>query len=131
MPPKDTYSCFHFVHITQPIQAKNRKEWLRKIYSERIVELRESIQSHLNMKFSIPNELVKEMFLGNDTFDFLLLDHDLGSIDVYEDGNKLMGILEERYFLEGFRKFSRIIPISSNPVGIKVINQISERICKK
>ena len=83
------------------------------------------------MKFSIPNELVKEMFLGNDTFDFLLLDHDLGSIDVYEDGNKLMGILEERYFLEGFRKFSRIIPISSNPVGIKVINQISERICKK
>lgn len=65
---------------------------------------------------------------SDELFDYLLLDHDLGDSDVYNDGTRLMNMLEEKMFLENKCSFKGIIPISSNPLGVKKIKEISERI---
>jgi len=99
--------------------AKNRSKW----YSE---------NCHDMDSFVLINnfEDARKEFEKDTIFDVLLLDHDLGSANVYNDGTALLKILEERKFLEGFKKFSKIIPVSSNPVGIQRIREISERLEK-
>jgi CheY-like chemotaxis protein len=71
----------------------------------------------------------KEIFLAatENEFDFLLLDHDLGSLDVYNDGTRLMSILEERFVVEDVKPFSSIIPISSNPIGVERIWNVARK----
>ena len=71
----------------------------------------------------------KEIFLtaSENEYDFLLLDHDLGSQDVYEDGTRLMSILEERFVVEDVKPFSSIIPISSNPIGVELIWNVARK----
>ena len=72
----------------------------------------------------------KEIFLAaNDNdFDFLLIDHDLASEDVYDDGTRLMSLLEERFVVESVKPFKNIIPISSNPIGVERIWEIARRL---
>lgn len=70
----------------------------------------------------------EKIFKNDEKFDVLLLDHDLASKDVYDDGSKLMKILEERFYVEDFKKFDLIVPISSNPIGVKRIRVIAEKI---
>lgn len=72
----------------------------------------------------------KEIFLSanENEYDFLLLDHDLASVDVYDDGTRLMTLLEERFVVESVKPFKNIIPISSNPIGVERIWNIARKL---
>ena len=61
-------------------------------------------------------------------FDFLLLDHDLGSENVYDDGTQLMNILEELAVEHDWYVADHIVAISSNPTGVQKINLIAARL---
>ena len=53
-------------------------------------------------------------------WDYILLDHDLVGTDIYDDGTKLINLIEERFF-EKKINFGEIISISSNPVATRKI----------
>lgn len=109
---------------------------------ERAVDFAMRIAAERDRKFKIflqsimPKEvtLVKSfeeaerIFRSDERFSFLLLDHDLGSPDVYDDGTRLMNILEERAVVENVKNMNTIIAISSNPRGVAAINLIAKRI---
>lgn len=61
-------------------------------------------------------------------FDFLLLDHDLGSENVYDDGTQLMNILEELAHEHDWYVADHVVAISSNPTGVQKINLIAARL---
>ena len=66
--------------------------------------------------------------ISKNIYEYVLLDHDLADKDdVYKDGSKLLNYIEERSFY-GFDTVKDIIPISSNPVGIKRINMVREKL---
>lgn len=65
---------------------------------------------------------------GSEQFDVLLLDHDLGSTYVYNDGSALMRDLERKAYQEHVFPAKLIIPISSNPIGVQNIKVIAGRI---
>lgn len=109
---------------------------------ERAVDFAMRIAAERNQKFRIflksimPKEVTlvktfeeaKRIFLSDEKFSFLLMDHDLASTDVHDDGTRLMNILEERFVVEKVSNFKTIIAISSNPRGAATINLIAKRI---
>jgi hypothetical protein len=61
-------------------------------------------------------------------FDFLLLDHDLGSENIYDDGTQLMNILEELAHEHDWYVANHVVAISSNPTGVQKINLVAARL---
>ncbi len=57
-----------------------------------------------------------DILSGNEKFDILLLDHDLGDDWDKNNGAKLIRIVEKKAFLKDFQ-FNLIVCISANPVG--------------
>lgn len=77
-------------------------------------------------------EEAKWILESNEEFDYLLLDHDLGSLtDIYDDGTRLMNILEEKIYHSGIINPKVVIPISSNPSGVTKINSIYKKILER
>lgn len=77
-------------------------------------------------------EEAKWILESDEEYDYLLLDHDLGSItDIYDDGTRLMNILEEKIYHTGIINPKVVIPISSNPSGVTKINSIYKKILER
>lgn len=101
-----------------------------KIAKDRSYLFRTYFYINAEIEFVRSFKEAKEIFLtANDNeYDFLLLDHDLASVDVYDDGTRLMTLLEERFVVESVKPFKNIIPISSNPIGVERIWNIARKL---
>lgn len=77
-------------------------------------------------------EEAKWILESDEEYDYLLLDHDLGSIpDIYDDGTRLMNILEEKVYRTGILNPKCVVAISSNPSGVSKINGIFKTILER
>ena len=104
--------------------ALGRSEWFRENSSGKSFEITQ-IQTF---------EEASEIFQSDSEFDCILLDYNLNSDFIPNNGEKLMRIL-----INKFRKDSRclvdvieqIIPITSDEIGLKIINKLREKLFRK
>ena len=105
------------------------------IARDRSIKFSKLNESELDIKFIRAYEntfdLAMEEFNRDGIYyDYLLLDHDLGSDFVANDGTKLIRFVYNMAGQNNYRMFGDIICISNNPVGRKRIETTVESIEK-
>lgn len=114
--------------------AKSQEECL-SIARSRSVEFSKLNDSELDIKFirayeDTYNLAMEEFNREGIYYDYLLLDHDLGSDWIANDGTKLIRFVYNNAGRNQYRMFGDIICISNNPVGRKRIEDTTQSIEK-
>ncbi len=100
---------------------------IAKERSEEFYKFWETIDQNVNVRFAKTYEDAKLILESNETFDWLLLDNNLNSDWVVNDGQKLIKILYNQFRNTNKINFKNIVCISSDE---KARNRIDEMINK-
>jgi len=100
---------------------------IAKERSEEFYKSWETIDQNVNVRFAKTYEDAKHILESNETFDWLLLDNNLNSDWVVNDGQKLIKILYNQFRNTNKINFKNIVYISSDE---KARNRIDEMINK-
>lgn len=95
--------------------------------SEEFYKFWKNIDQNVNVRFAKTYEDAKHILESNETFDWLLLDNNLNSDWVVNDGQKLIKILYNQFRNTNKINFKNIVCISSDE---KARNRIDEMINK-
>jgi len=100
---------------------------IAKERSEEFYKFWKTIDQNVNVRFTKTYEEAKDILESDETFDWLLLDNNLNSDWVVNDGQKLMKILFNKFRNTNKINFKNIVCISSDE---KARNRIDEMINK-
>jgi CheY-like chemotaxis protein len=79
-------------------------------------------------------EEASEIFQSDSQFDCILLDYNLNSDFIPNNGDKLMRILIQKFWKDSLclvDVIEQIIPITSDEIGLKRINELREKLFRK